>query len=239
MNPLKAIALLCWLAVGLLQTEAVYCQWLTGNQLRSDSTGQDKWVAGYSIGYTMGVFDSLQGYIFCAPKNATFGQIHDVIDKYMNEHPEEMHLSGDTLIVRALRVWPCEKREASDPVPSEFQGRFRTGAQIRDGLGDATNTASSENGLASGYVVGVVEALDKIYFCIPGGVTSGNLWGVVRKHVKEQPSDVSELGNILVGRSFLVWPCPKSGPSTPQSPSQTPRPKPVPKSLPTQPASPF
>jgi len=74
---------------------------------------------GMLAGYIRGVEDSMQGYRFCIPPQATFGQREALIDKYVQEHPEELHNGATTLIVQALQpVYPCVREEPAPQAPA-------------------------------------------------------------------------------------------------------------------------
>ncbi|RLJ67597.1 Rap1a/Tai family immunity protein [Sulfurisoma sediminicola] len=46
--------------------------------------------------------------LFCAPGNATQEQVVRVIEKWLTEHPEQLHLAAERLIPTALRdAFPC------------------------------------------------------------------------------------------------------------------------------------
>lgn len=45
---------------------------------------------------------------FCMPGNVALDQIRLVVVKNMNEHPEELHKSASSLVLRALnKAFPC------------------------------------------------------------------------------------------------------------------------------------
>ena len=74
---------------------------------------------GMFAGYIRGVEDSMQGYRFCIPPQATFSQRAALIEKYVEEHPDELHNGATTLIVQALQpVYPCVREEEA-PKPKE------------------------------------------------------------------------------------------------------------------------
>jgi hypothetical protein len=54
------------------------------------------------------VTERLQGY--CAPKNATLGQIGEVFCNYIRDNPTERTESGSKLFTRAMKqFWPCAR----------------------------------------------------------------------------------------------------------------------------------
>jgi hypothetical protein len=55
------------------------------------------------------VFDSIGFNEVCIPKAATMGQRVAVVVKYIDEHPEDLHLEFWSLAREALRAsWPCK-----------------------------------------------------------------------------------------------------------------------------------
>jgi hypothetical protein len=45
---------------------------------------------------------------FCLPANVTVGQMQDVVENYLREHPENRHFTAASLIADALqRKFPC------------------------------------------------------------------------------------------------------------------------------------
>jgi hypothetical protein len=46
---------------------------------------------------------------YCPARDVTYGQVRDVVCKWVNNNPEERHRSGALLVPRALStVWACE-----------------------------------------------------------------------------------------------------------------------------------
>jgi hypothetical protein len=44
----------------------------------------------------------------CTP-GAKIQEIVDVVYKFLQDHPEELHLDGDVLIINAMKhAWPCK-----------------------------------------------------------------------------------------------------------------------------------
>jgi len=65
------------------------------------------------VGYIKGVADtsdgkSWEGYPYCIGGVIT-GQLQKIVIKYMNEHPEDLHLAAYSLVQSAfLEAFPCE-----------------------------------------------------------------------------------------------------------------------------------
>lgn len=64
---------------------------------------------GMCIGYVVGVM-SVMEYInvICRPVKATHAQATLVVQKYLSDHPEKLHLNADELVIAALQeAFPC------------------------------------------------------------------------------------------------------------------------------------
>lgn len=69
----------------------------------------------YCMGYIAGVVDAIRGVplpddmpTHCLPPNVTLGQLRQVVVKYLEDHPEKLHYSGDAIILAALaEAFPC------------------------------------------------------------------------------------------------------------------------------------
>jgi hypothetical protein len=70
------------------------------------------WIdSGFYMGYVEGVFDSYNKVLFCSPLNITSGQVHDIIFKYLQNHPEIRNLPANLIILKALKkIWPCKNK---------------------------------------------------------------------------------------------------------------------------------
>lgn len=69
--------------------------------------------AGVCMGFTLGVAASISSFtddIVCLPDNVTNGQIIEVVQNYLQRHPEIRQESSVILVGAALGVaWPCKK----------------------------------------------------------------------------------------------------------------------------------
>lgn len=72
------------------------------------------WYHATAEGYVIGVYDSLDYFLgskFCAPEHVRKGEIVDVVLKYLNDHPEQLHKSRIDVTVDALKAsFPCPKK---------------------------------------------------------------------------------------------------------------------------------
>ena len=109
----------------LVQAFPAQAQWADGNQLKnlgyaSQRLDQDRFDIGdppkeaQFQGYLQGVMDAKVSASeqFCLPPRMKLGQIQAVVIKYLNDHPEQLHLSGDALVTSALmRAFPCTRAQ--------------------------------------------------------------------------------------------------------------------------------
>ena len=93
------------------------CFATTGNQLKDYALENEHFEkgrraspfkAGLFIGYVEGVVASLvKNELVCAPKGVTLEQSIGVINKYIDTHPELLHLQAASIIEKALLLSPC------------------------------------------------------------------------------------------------------------------------------------
>ena len=64
---------------------------------------------GMCIGYVVGVMSVVEyTKYFCLPGKSTHSQVTLVVQKYLSEHPEKLHLDADVLVLDALvEAFPC------------------------------------------------------------------------------------------------------------------------------------
>lgn len=80
-----------------------------GERAERSENGADYLKASRFMGYITGVADAL-GTSVCLPDNVTIAQLGAVVTKYLNEHPDQWHLTGSHLIESALRtIFPCKQ----------------------------------------------------------------------------------------------------------------------------------
>ena len=84
-----------------------------GNELLTLNSDANNTVRkGIYIGYIEGVIDALGGILICPTSEMNARQASDIVTKYLEKHPENRHLSGDLLIVRAIQeVFPCPNKK--------------------------------------------------------------------------------------------------------------------------------
>jgi len=81
-----------------------------------DKRGGDRFEAGVCLGYVSGTFQTLinndeKGRNLCTPPEGITGwQLVRVVELYLRNNPELLHLTDSVLIERALRkAYPCTK----------------------------------------------------------------------------------------------------------------------------------
>jgi Rap1a immunity proteins len=107
--------------LSVLKAEPVFAQSMTGLDLRDQcqAVGQD--VSSMSglqglkamscLGFTQGVVEGwvLAGRQVCLPDNVTVAEEGLVVSKYLDKHPEQLHLEPAQLIIKAMQSsWPCK-----------------------------------------------------------------------------------------------------------------------------------
>jgi hypothetical protein len=97
---------------------------ITGNSLatycrdflvvrRNAAASDDQQLQRYAacLGYVAGASDALtvEGIRhYCLPFRSDAGEITEVVAKYLDQHPEELHMPAYTLVVQSLaRAYPC------------------------------------------------------------------------------------------------------------------------------------
>ena len=102
---MKRLIILAALCAG-----AAHAEFKSGNSLLAQIKG-DNIDYIHSVGYVLGVYDTLQGVTHCAPAGITAGQVTDMVKNYLEANPETRHNSADRLIGIVLRLaWPCAQR---------------------------------------------------------------------------------------------------------------------------------
>lgn len=79
---------------------------VTGNKLTEICKKEEGYDYGVCLGFINGVA-ALQRQA-CIPDGVKFGQLKDVVLKYINENPEHRHKNATTIITSAIsQVWVC------------------------------------------------------------------------------------------------------------------------------------
>ena len=89
----------------------------TGSDIYRECTSSDgtakvgcaAYTAGFMMGLDAGKYYPLSRY--CPPSGITGSQVRMIIVKYLENHPERLHVDGGTLAVEALfAAFPCHQR---------------------------------------------------------------------------------------------------------------------------------
>ena len=76
-------------------------------------------------------------------------------------------------------------------------------------------TGSFNRGVAGGYIVGVHDMGQGIFFCPPPGVTIGQITDMTRVALESMPQERHKSADLFVIRALsTAWPCPKQGKGT-------------------------
>ena len=88
--------------------------------------------------------------------------------------------------------------------------QFNSGNKL---LADMNDTSSSVNRMhALGYVVGVVDSLNRIMFCIPSNATAGQLHDMVHNYLTAVPAIRHKPADVIISDALgIAFPCPKGG----------------------------
>lgn len=89
-------------------------QRLNGNELMKlleayNQKPNDNFDAGFFAGYISGVSETLNGVIWCTTGNLPYEQLLSIVGKYLDQHPEQWHMSAQYIISIALaESYPCQ-----------------------------------------------------------------------------------------------------------------------------------
>jgi hypothetical protein len=130
---------------------------------------------------------------------------------------------------------------------SMAQADFFTGNDLKARLvawEDKSNNDSVSSSIGAGYVIGVADAFNGIYICLPASVTLGQVSAIVLKYLNQHPEDLHKWASVLSYNALIAsFPCKKkndaaneSTSAPPASPPRAPRSKkPMPQEKPESP----
>jgi len=87
--------------------------WRTGNNLKTECGNPNSlFERSLCLGYIQGVADVFKDTSICFPKGVTPGQMESIVIKYLNEYPDRLHYSADSLVLDALgKAFPCKVKK--------------------------------------------------------------------------------------------------------------------------------
>jgi hypothetical protein len=106
---MKRLTMLCCTAMLLFTVPGMA---VTGNELKqyADLGEKASNVAAKErlAGYVIAIVDNYES-LLCIPEGTTDDQVIEVVKKYLNEHPEQLHRNASIPVVKALgRAFPCK-----------------------------------------------------------------------------------------------------------------------------------
>ena len=112
----KTVAIAAALAVLVLVSAAASAlaagSWVNGNELKKYCSS-NSYERGICLGFTSAVAnivanEPVAGWRACIPDGVTRGQLRDIMVKFLDDHPEELHLEAASLAARAYKeAFPC------------------------------------------------------------------------------------------------------------------------------------
>ena len=86
----------------------------SGNKLKTECFSDSPVERGLCMGYVIGVADN-NSFLICAPSGSggvTVGQFRDIVKKYFDDNPAQLHKDADVLVLSALQqAFPCPKKK--------------------------------------------------------------------------------------------------------------------------------
>ena len=121
MTGTRLILSLLTISAALLASSVSHASFYDGYKLKEFADADDRIDAGNSqttdysasarlSGFVLGVHDSVDGILVCAPSGVRAGQLVGIVKKYVREHPDKWNLPATTLVINALSsTFPCKK----------------------------------------------------------------------------------------------------------------------------------
>ncbi len=111
----KTVAIAAALAVLVLVSAPARAlaagSWVNGNELKKYCSS-NSYERGICLGFTSAVANIVAnaGWRACIPDGVTRGQLRDIMVKFLDDHPEALHLEAASLAARAYEeAFPCPK----------------------------------------------------------------------------------------------------------------------------------
>ncbi len=100
--------------IALFVPTFTWADFLTGNELKLHCNDED---VSRCTTYIMGISDAHDYFVHfgalaiaCAPREVTVGQMNAIAKRYMEEHPERLHLAASAIVLSALaEAFPCKQ----------------------------------------------------------------------------------------------------------------------------------
>ena len=112
----KTIAAAAILSSVLCSNAAAEMDGVSGELLKNICASYIDWPAnaadGICVGYVVGVMSFMEYIgVLCLPGNSTHSQAALVVQKYLSDHPEKLHLKANELVFDAIEeAFPCPHR---------------------------------------------------------------------------------------------------------------------------------
>lgn len=98
-------------AVVAFTTISAQAEFFDGNELYRMMISNNLTEKSMAAGYVAGAADAGMGVAHCAPNNVSLRQMRDVVQRELEQFPNNRHYSADSIVqVAANKAWPCENR---------------------------------------------------------------------------------------------------------------------------------
>jgi hypothetical protein len=149
----------------------------------------------------------------CVPNGVRMGQKVAVVVKYVDEHPEDMHLEFVSLAREALaKAWSCKGEEEDLSSANAIMPGCRSFLEEKPTSGGRERFKEQK---CLGIILGLVDAADLQQpspFCVPDGVTSGQMVRVVVSYIDRHPETMPRRFSRLASHALVEsWPCKPEG----------------------------
>jgi len=110
MNTVRAAVAGCVLVLSAV-TVCAQASFLSGHVLKERlADAHDSSSRGMAVGYIAGVYDTSSGVLICSPTEVTTGQLAAIVQKYLADNPQTLHITAHQLVINALSAaFPCRK----------------------------------------------------------------------------------------------------------------------------------
>jgi alanine-alpha-ketoisovalerate/valine-pyruvate aminotransferase len=90
----------------------VSAEFYSGNEIKSRcNEPKGSYLEAICFGYVSGVIDSNSNSYVCPAPSITVQQAADIVKKYINENPAQLHKPADFIVTLAIaKDFPCKKK---------------------------------------------------------------------------------------------------------------------------------